>query len=809
MNHQLTYGTRAYLLEHDVLYLTNESEEYIFNDQPSRFIVELLQNKKSIDELSVDGLLKHRAQAYILRDWLVKKGLLHVEENNIKDENTHTKDVVVDLRNTNGNHQIRKSIKSVEIEGNKMLNVRTYGYGENEQETRIKWTTKFSENLANIMKKKCVSINDTKIEAINFEVHSNRLDIITHKANDEIGENELIIPIIYNSKLIEIGPFHQKKYTKYVDILNERVGVRTGAVHTIGENKPFVPPSSFLPDEKDLATISSIVVHIIEEKLMNLHDLDNSQKYVWTFNRDVLDNPKISADFDSYLVEREIHVLEPIEEEQCLESDEIKKINIIPEEYGHSNYILGKVPTLDTLRRGTYKRCDVIDGGRRIYSTGKTRTRIKPFVDIATGVLQKLELTSLNNDIYSYGGSRIFGAANKSMKNTENTSRTTGFPVSAAGKGRTAYQSQVSCIAEALERYSANYPILKTPEIKSSYADMPDKCIHPNTILQYSKYQYENREKINDNSLGVIHQVPKLFDENREIFWSPIINLINTSDSRLLPTAMLGFNYTNNLQEGTAICCSNGLASGNSVCEAMVQAIYEIIERDSCAIWWYNKLKVNRAFIPENLDHYISNVIQRLVELDRNFNLLYLPTDFPVHVIACVSHKQDGSQICVGLGSHCDYSIAVSRALTEMYQMIVGESKSKDRNINKTGNGGIDFIVQQWLFNEIIADHDYLVANEAIDPKLLESMNSEIHFDYIEEELSWLLSTFEAKGFDVFGANFTAETIGFPVAKVFIPGMRHFWPRFAPGRLFEVPVELGYLDQATSESDLNEIGFFF
>ena len=50
---------------------------------------------------------------------------------------------------------------------------------------------------------------------------------------------------------------------------------------------------------------------------------------------------------------------------------------------------------------------------------------------------------------------------------------------------------------------------------------MPVKCIHPNTILQYSKYQYENREKINDNSLGPIHQVPKVFDENREIFWSP------------------------------------------------------------------------------------------------------------------------------------------------------------------------------------------------------------------------------------------------------------------------------------------------
>ena len=62
---------------------------------------------------------------------------------------------------------------------------------------------------------------------------------------------------------------------------------------------------------------------------------------------------------------------------------------------------------------------------------------------------------------------------------------------------------------------------------------------------------------------------------------------------------------------------------------------------------------------------------------------------------------------------------------------------------------------------------------------------------------------------DIYGANYTAKSVGFPVSKVFIPEMRHFWPRLAPGRLYDLPVKLGYLKEAKQESELNPIGFFF
>jgi oxazoline/thiazoline synthase len=36
------------------------------------------------------------------------------------------------------------------------------------------------------------------------------------------------------------------------------------------------------------------------------------------------------------------------------------------------------------------------------------------------------------------------------------------------------------------------------------------------------------------------------------------------------------------------------------------------------------------------------------------------------------------------------------------------------------------------------------------------------------------------------------------VVKVVVPGLRSFWARFAPGRLYDVPVRLGRLPSPTT-----------
>jgi ribosomal protein S12 methylthiotransferase accessory factor len=47
-----------------------------------------------------------------------------------------------------------------------------------------------------------------------------------------------------------------------------------------------------------------------------------------------------------------------------------------------------------------------------------------------------------------------------------------------------------------------------------------------------------------------------------------------------------------------------------------------------------------------------------------------------------------------------------------------------------------------------------------------------------------------------------------PVVKVVVPGLRHFWARYAPGRLYDVPVEMGWLKEPLREEELNPIPIF-
>ncbi len=54
----------------------------------------------------------------------------------------------------------------------------------------------------------------------------------------------------------------------------------------------------------------------------------------------------------------------------------------------------------------------------------------------------------------------------------------------------------------------------------------------------------------------------------------------------------------------------------------------------------------------------------------------------------------------------------------------------------------------------------------------------------------------------------TRPDIGLNVVKVMVPGLRHFKARFAPGRLYDVPVKLGWLSTHLSEEQLNPIPMF-
>jgi ribosomal protein S12 methylthiotransferase accessory factor len=51
----------------------------------------------------------------------------------------------------------------------------------------------------------------------------------------------------------------------------------------------------------------------------------------------------------------------------------------------------------------------------------------------------------------------------------------------------------------------------------------------------------------------------------------------------------------------------------------------------------------------------------------------------------------------------------------------------------------------------------------------------------------------------------TRPDVGIPVVKVVVPGLRPFYARFGPGRLYEVPVRLGHRSRPALFEELNPV----
>jgi oxazoline/thiazoline synthase len=73
------------------------------------------------------------------------------------------------------------------------------------------------------------------------------------------------------------------------------------------------------------------------------------------------------------------------------------------------------------------------------------------------------------------------------------------------------------------------------------------------------------------------------------------------------------------------------------------------------------------------------------------------------------------------------------------------------------------------------------------------------------EQVSACVRLANREGLDFLVLNQTRPDIGVPVVRVIVPGLRHFYRRFAPGRLYDVPVKLGFRERPQSETELNPI----
>ncbi len=440
-------------------------------------------------------------------------------------------------------------------------------------------------------------------------------------------------------------------------------------------------------------------------------------------------------------------------------------------------------------------------GGFRSVPPSETVKRYRHLVNPVSGVVNALVRTSDEAEPWlhvCWAGSNLALKA-RTLFHLKNSLRS-----NSSGKGSTSDQAEASALCEAVERYSGVY---HGDEIRQSSAfnDFADgEAIDPRVVLNFSDWQYRHAEEINARGHRFAF-VPKRFDPTVEMSWSPVWSLTQKRN-RYLPTSMLYFSMPEDI--GNLYCGpdSNGCASGNTREEAILQGFFELVERDAFACWWYNRIRLSAFDIDSLGDEYLSNAAEFYARYNRDFWLIDITHDMGIPVIVAVSRRIDKEQedIIFSAGAHFDPYIAAMRAVCELNQYAVAVLEA---NLEGGGYYFDDPECLWWWKNAKLADHPYLSPSP--------SMATRIASDYTvpktsdtREDVELCQSMVEERGMEFLVLDQTRLDVGMPVMRTIVPGMRHFWTRFAPGRLYEVPVAMGWLDTPTAEKDLNPVPVF-
>ena len=366
------------------------------------------------------------------------------------------------------------------------------------------------------------------------------------------------------------------------------------------------------------------------------------------------------------------------------------------------------------------------------------------------------------------------------------------------GKGKTAEQARTSALAESVERYSGVFDGTE-PRIRSTFVDLGPAAIHPNLCMHYSDRQYVEREAHNRRGHKACW-VPEPFREDVSIEWTPLWSL-TSEQQRYLPTSYCYFGYRST-DPVFARADSNGCAAGAVIEEAVFQGLLELIERDAVAIWWYNRLRRPGVDLESAADPYVGALVNHYRGLRRELWVLDITSDFGVPVFAALSRRLDTAEedVIYGFGAHLDPRLALARALTELNQSLEAVPAAGGPASAQTYLGSAEAI--QWWRTVRVAEADYLVPDPAAPSRPLQVF-TDLASDDLHTDIRTCCAIAGSHGIDVLVLDQTRPDVGFPVVRVVAPGLRHFWARRGPGRLYDVPVRQGWLPRPLDERQLN------
>jgi len=271
------------------------------------------------------------------------------------------------------------------------------------------------------------------------------------------------------------------------------------------------------------------------------------------------------------------------------------------------------------------------DGTHRSRSPEETRAAVEPLM-AEIGVTEIIDVTPLDRL-----GIPVFSAVRPGAAR--------GAVRVHAGKGKEPIHARVSAMMEALERYCAEYR--RDRMEYATYEEIgPGRAVHPEDLI-----------------------LPRRLEQGEKVHWTAAWDILNDEEVYVPSNAVFHPYDSLGMTIPLFRSDSNGLASGNVVEEAILHALFEVIERDALSLADQKRDLGRRLTIGS--DCAARQVLDRFEENGIDIHLWLLSGKTGIPTVAAAADDtvtKDPAMIVIGSGTHTSPEIAALRALTEVAQ---------------------------------------------------------------------------------------------------------------------------------------------
>ncbi|GAA1861096.1 YcaO-like family protein [Asanoa iriomotensis] len=252
------------------------------------------------------------------------------------------------------------------------------------------------------------------------------------------------------------------------------------------------------------------------------------------------------------------------------------------------------------------------------------------------------------------------------------------------GKGLTPIDSMTSAVMEAVERYAGWLPL--RPATVAAYEDLGAPAMRPADLN--------------------IELLPQYAD-HLPIYWVPGYDLVS-EETVLVPNSAVSYGADPGAPPCYSIGVTNGLASGNTLEEAVCHALCELIERDALTLSEIVSGRLSHILAeglagprrpeqvaalrqqhphidPGSTPPTVQRLLERFHDAGISMRLVSITSDLGIPSVLAASAEDNGpstSKGYGGYGTHPDLEIAMIRAVTECAQSRAVDIQAMREDIN-------------------------------------------------------------------------------------------------------------------------------